>query len=74
MTHEGLFSVWFGAIFGSLAALCAFLISYAEYQHHFPGRRRPLQMALQMAGVTFLVFFFGALLLPILFETFAGPR
>ncbi len=31
---------WFGIIFGFLAGLCAFLITYIEYQkHQFRGRQ-----------------------------------
>jgi hypothetical protein len=53
-----------GVLFGSLAAACAFVIAYAEYERHFPGRARPLRMALQAALVTFAFFVLASLLLP----------
>jgi len=53
-----------GALFGVLAAACAFLISYGEYQRHFPDRAKPLRMALQTAFVAFLFFLIASLALP----------
>ena len=47
-----------GLTLAPLAGLMAFLITYEEYRHHYPGDRRPaLRAGLQAGGVTFLVFF-----------------
>ena len=58
------FFVVFGSLFGVLAAACAFVIAYGEYQHHFPDRLRPIRMALQTALITFLFFLAASFLLP----------
>jgi hypothetical protein len=60
-----------GAMFGLLAAACAFVIAYAEYQHHFPGKRQPLVMALQTALMAFLFFFLFSAALPWLLRLIA---
>jgi H+/Cl- antiporter ClcA len=69
----GLFVV-LGALFGLLAGACAFVIAYAEYQRHFPGRRKPLQMALQTALVAFLFFFLLSAVLPWVLQFTRSPR
>lgn len=42
--------------FAPLGAAAAFLITYEEYQHHFPGKREPLNHALSAAFFAFIVF------------------
>jgi hypothetical protein len=49
-------SIAIGLVFAPLAAAAAFLITYAEYVHHYPDRRQPLKLATEAALVT-LVFF-----------------
>ena len=45
-----------GCLFSLLAAMAAFVISYDEWAHHFPGNRNnPFWHALEVALVTFLV-------------------
>jgi len=39
-----------------LAALCAFLITYNEYAHHYSGRKEPLKIAIEAAVFTFIAF------------------
>ena len=68
------FFVFFGSLFGALAAACAFVISYGEYQHHFPGRLRPMRMALQAAVVTWFFFMVASLALPWLLTLVNGNR
>jgi hypothetical protein len=68
------FFVIFGSLFGLLAAACAFVIAYAEYQHHFPDKGRPIRMALHIAFITFLFFFFASFLLPWLLESFGAGK
>jgi hypothetical protein len=46
-----------GVVFGVLAGICAFLISYDEYQRHFAHGHRPLRMALGSAAVAGAFFF-----------------
>jgi hypothetical protein len=45
-----------GLVFGVLAGLMAFLITYEEYSHHHLPRRQLWQHALGMAGATCLFF------------------
>jgi len=45
-----------GIIFGSLGAICAYLITYKEWQHHYPSPEIPRKMALETAIFTFIFF------------------
>ncbi len=51
--------IWviFGSSFGLLGATMSFLITYQEYSRHFLSKREPLKMAVEIAVVTFLLFF-----------------
>ena len=57
-----------GAVFGLLAACCAFVISYAEYKRNWSFRGSVVNMALRSAAVTFAFFFAAALLLSVIFR------
>ena len=46
-----------GMVFGVLAALAAFTITYNEYQRHFTSPRPAVLEALKTAAFTLLVFF-----------------
>ena len=50
-----------GLTFALLAAACAYVISYAEYQRNWSFRGSARTMALRSAAVTFVFFFLGAL-------------
>jgi hypothetical protein len=56
-----------GSIFGALAAVSAYLITYQEYIRHFPDKARPRKMALRMALVAFLFFVISILVVWIIF-------
>ncbi len=43
-----LFSVVIGAVFSTLAALCAFVITYGEYLKHYPDKWRPFLIAVKL--------------------------
>ena len=45
-----------GLIFGSLGAVMAYLITYSEWIHHYPDKKRPRKMALETAIFTFIFF------------------
>ncbi len=45
-----------GLAFGPLAALSAYLITYSEYQHHYPDKKTPRKVALE-TGIGTLIFF-----------------
>jgi K+-sensing histidine kinase KdpD len=45
-----------GLVFAPVAAMMAFLITYGEYQHHYPDKATPLKLALEAAVVTFIFF------------------
>jgi uncharacterized protein YybS (DUF2232 family) len=46
-----------GGIFGFLAALMAYLITYNEWMHHYPTKKEPRKIALEVAIFTFIFFF-----------------
>ncbi|OGC78145.1 MAG: hypothetical protein A2Z27_01455 [candidate division Zixibacteria bacterium RBG_16_50_21] len=48
--------VLIGAIFGFLAALGAFLITFEEYKKHFLAGSRPFHEAFRTALLTFFIF------------------
>lgn len=55
-----------GLVFGSLAALMAYLITYKEWEHHYPSPKIPRRMAIETAIFT-LLFFLGVTLVLALF-------
>ena len=64
------FSIVIGAVFGFLAALAAFVITWNEYEKHkFTGKRLFMQ-AFQTAIFTFVVFLMLELLAGILLSHF----
>lgn len=48
--------VIFSGGFGIIAALMAYLITYREYQHHFPSEAEPRQAGRRAALVAFIFF------------------
>ena len=59
------------AILSLLASVMAFLITYEEYKHHYPDKRKVFQASLEAAIFTFVVFlalgFLLGLVLPFCF-------
>lgn len=51
-----------GVMFGSLGAAVAYLITYKEWEHHYPSPKEPRKMAMETALFTF-TFFMGVMLL-----------
>jgi Mg/Co/Ni transporter MgtE len=47
-----------GLIFGILAGMMAYVITYGEYVHHYPDKKQPRKIALQ-AGFFAFAFLFG---------------
>jgi ABC-type enterochelin transport system permease subunit len=45
-----------GLIFSPIAAVMAFLITYQEFQHHYPDRARALRHAAHVALITLAAF------------------
>jgi hypothetical protein len=45
-----------GLIFGSLGAICTYLITYKEWEHHYSDKKIPRRMALETA-ISTLIFF-----------------
>ncbi|HXQ45833.1 MAG TPA: hypothetical protein VN806_04405 [Caulobacteraceae bacterium] len=52
-----------GVIFGLLAGVIAFVITYEEYQHHGLGRRRTFKESLGTGAAAFAFFFLAALVI-----------
>ena len=50
----------------------AFLITYEEYRHHYPGRREPPEQGVRAAVVTFVVFMLVALVVGLVFANGRG--
>jgi uncharacterized membrane protein len=57
-------------IFGLLAALMAFMITYQEYLHHYPDKRKVRKMAFKTAAFTLVFFLIAGLLLGIILDRF----
>ena len=51
-----------GLVFGFLAAIMAYLITYEEYTHHFADTKEPRRLAGRTAFFTFVVFLVLAVL------------
>jgi uncharacterized membrane protein YbjE (DUF340 family) len=51
-----------GTIFGFVAALMAYLITYNEWLHHYPTKREPRRIALETAILTFMIFLIMSLI------------
>ena len=45
-----------GLVFSPIAGIMSFLITYKEYEHHYPGKKEPLRLALEAAIITFAFF------------------
>jgi len=58
------------AVFSTLAALCAFVITYEEYSRHFPGKRKPVKIAVQMSLSAFAFFMVMSVLLMVVISFF----
>jgi hypothetical protein len=50
-----------GGLFGAIAALTAYLITYNEWLHHYPTKKKPRKMALEAAIFAFIFFFLMSL-------------
>jgi hypothetical protein len=46
-----------GLVFGAIAGLMAYVVTYGEYVHHYPDKTQPRKIALQ-AGFTAFAFLF----------------
>jgi hypothetical protein len=57
-----------GVIFGVLAAMMAFIITFGEYTHHYPDARTPRRLAMEAALVTFVFFLLMAMLAGVFFS------
>ena len=63
-----------GALFGALAAACAYVISYAELRRRFlRPDQNPRRMALETAVVTFAFFIVAALVLSFILPLVLKP-
>ena len=52
-----------GVLFGLIAALMAYLITYNEWIRHYPTKKEPRAMALKAAIITFVFFLVLAIFL-----------
>lgn len=63
-----------GVIFGLLAALMAYLITYNEWLHHYPSKKEPRKIALEAAVFTFIIFLVLSLFIGFIFTNYVIPR
>jgi purine-cytosine permease-like protein len=56
-----------GLIFSLIAAIMAYLTTYAEYERHFPDRRKARNIALESAVVFFIFFVILTIALAVVF-------
>jgi hypothetical protein len=66
MTHTVRLALVLGLIFSPLAGLMAFVITYEEYQHHYPDRRRVMRASAEAGVTTFVVFLLLSLIVGML--------
>jgi len=59
-------------VFSPLASAMAYLITYAEYSHHYPDKRQPVKMALQAALVTLMFFIIVSFVAGFFLENIVG--
>jgi hypothetical protein len=59
-------------IFSPFASIMAFLITYGEYLHHYPDKKRPVRLAIQAAAATFMFFMALALAIGFVLENMIG--
>jgi hypothetical protein len=67
-------SILIGLVFSPLASAIAFLITYGEYTHHYPDKRKPVKLAIQAAWVTFVFFIVLALVVGFVLENMIGSQ
>ena len=67
-------SMAIGLVFSPLAALFTFLMTYNEYQHHFPDKRQTIKMATEAAIFTFLIFMALCFLIGIALPSVVGGK
>ena len=58
-----LFNLVIGGVFSTLAALCAFVITYGEYVKHYPDKWRPFVIAMKLSLAAFFFFMAVSMLL-----------
>ena len=58
-----LITLYFGMIFGVLASISAFLITYSEYERHHMAKRKLLGACLESAIFTLIFFIVSSLVI-----------
>jgi uncharacterized BrkB/YihY/UPF0761 family membrane protein len=74
MMRFALISIGIGLLFSPLASAMAFLITYSEYLHHYPDKKKPTKLAIQAALMTFAFFIVLSLAFGFLVENIVGPQ
>lgn len=59
-------------VFSPFASIMAYLITYNEYIHHYPDKRKPVKLAIQAALATFAFFIMLALVTGFFIENSMG--
>jgi len=48
-------TLFIGLVFAPIAALCAYIIVFSEYLHHYPNNKEPKRLAFQAGLMTYTV-------------------
>jgi hypothetical protein len=65
-------SIGIALIFSPFASAIAFIITYGEYLHHYPDKRKPVKLATEAALVTFTFFIMLSFVVGFLLENIAA--
>lgn len=65
-------SIGIALIFSPFATAIAFIITYGEYSHHYPNKRKPIKLATEAALVTLAFFIVLSFIIGFLLENVVG--
>ena len=65
-------SIGIALIFSPLASAMAFIITYGEYLHHYPDKKKPMKLAIEAALVTFIFFITLSFIVGYILENMVG--
>jgi hypothetical protein len=67
-------SVGIALILSPIASAIAFIITYSEYLHHYPDKKKPVKLATEAALVTFTFFVVLSFVIGFLLENMVGSQ
>lgn len=67
-------SVGIALVFSPLASAIAFIVTYSEYLHHYPDKKKPVKLATEAALVTLVFFIVLSFVIGFLLENMVGSQ